>query len=37
MENFEMFQDLKDKGYIYRHIKTYPELIEKIKIFDAEQ
>ncbi|AXG72122.1 CpXC protein [Kordia sp. SMS9] len=35
LNDFERFQDFKDRGYIYRHVQTYPELIEKIKIFDA--
>lgn len=30
----EILSDLKGKGYIYRSVNSYPELIEKIKIFD---
>lgn len=36
LNDFKRFQDLKDRGYIYRHVQTYPALIEKIKIFDME-
>ena len=36
IEESKMLQDLKDKGYIYRHVHSYPELIEKIKIFDQK-
>ena len=32
----ELLEGLKDKGYIYRNVNTYPELVEKIKIFDSK-
>lgn len=32
----KILNDLKDKGYIYRNVNSYPELIEKIKLFDLK-
>jgi hypothetical protein len=31
----EISEHLNDMGYIYRKVHSYPELIEKIKIFDS--
>jgi hypothetical protein len=30
----EILKNLKDQGYIYRNVNSYPELIEKIKLID---
>ncbi|WP_299333945.1 CpXC domain-containing protein [uncultured Psychroserpens sp.] len=32
----EILKDLKDKGYIYREVFSYPKLVEKIQIFDLK-
>ncbi|WP_425077917.1 CpXC domain-containing protein [Psychroserpens sp. S379A] len=32
----EMLSELKEKGYIYRIVDSYPALVEKIKLFDLK-
>lgn len=32
----KILSDLRGKGYIYRNVNSYPELIEKIKLFDLK-